>query len=94
MRMRFPKYARRNRVLGKISKKFFRRDRKSLRQFYDILQGHIPFASFYPADVVAMQSRSFGQFLLRVAAFIAQPSQRGTESKLYGTDSHSSILEL
>jgi hypothetical protein len=39
-----------------------------------------------------MQSRSFGQFLLRVAAFIAQPSQRGTESRFYGTDAIMKIL--
>jgi|ERR1700679_3620347 hypothetical protein len=66
-------------LLGKVRKKLFRRNRKSFCQLYDILQGYIPFASFYPADVVAMQSRTFGQFLLRVAAFIAQPSQRGSQ---------------
>lgn len=59
-------------LLGKVRKKLFRGNRKSFCQLYDILQSYIPFASFYPADVVAMQSRTFGQFLLRVAAFIAQ----------------------
>jgi hypothetical protein len=81
-------------LLGKVGKKLFRRHRKGSRQFYDILQGYIPFASFYTAHVVAVQSRSFGQFLLRIATFVTQPSQRGTESRLYGTNGHTSILEL
>ncbi len=80
--------------LGKVSEKLFWRDRKSLRQLYDILQSHVPFASLHPADVVAMQSRSFGQFLLRIAAFVAQPSQRIAKSRLNGAGGHSSILEL
>jgi hypothetical protein len=47
-------------LLGKIHEKLLRWNRKSFCQLYDILQGHIPFASFYAADVIAMQSRSFG----------------------------------
>ena len=53
--------------IRKVHKKLFRRNRKSLCQLHDILQGRIPFSSFYPADVVAMQSRSSGQFPLRTS---------------------------
>lgn len=55
----------------KSLRKGFRRDRKSLRQLYNILQRHIPLATLHAAHVVAMQARTFGQFLLGVAPLVA-----------------------
>jgi hypothetical protein len=39
-----------------------------------------------------MEARSFGKFFLGVASFIAQSPQRGAESRLNGTDGHTSVL--
>ena len=60
--------------LGKIREKLSRTHRKSLGQLYYILQCHIPFPTFHTANVVAVQIRSFGKFLLRVASLNAEPS--------------------
>jgi hypothetical protein len=46
--------------------------RKRPRQLYDVLQGHIPFAPFYPADIVAMQPSPFRQLLLGIPPLLSQ----------------------
>jgi len=57
--------------LGKVCEKILRRDRKSLRQLYDIFQRHISLTSLDSTDIITVQSRSFSQFFLRVASFVA-----------------------
>jgi hypothetical protein len=64
----------------KIHKEISWRNGQRLRQLYDVFQSHIPFAALYPADVIAMQSRPFRQFLLRVAPLVAELPQRNAES--------------
>ena len=77
----------------KIREKLSRRNRQRLRQLHDVLKAHIPLASLYPADVVAMQTSPFRQFLLRVAPLVAELPQRRAKSRLNRTRGHPSMLE-
>jgi len=54
-----------------IREEFPWRHGESLGELYDILQRHVPFTPLYSTDIIAMQSRSFSQFFLRVASLIA-----------------------
>lgn len=78
---------------GKICEHLFRWNRKGLRQLYDVFQSHVPLSALHTANVVTMQARPFGQFLLGVAPFVTQPSQRGAEPGLDRAYGHSSIFE-
>ncbi len=78
---------------GKVDKEVARRHRKRLRQLHDVFEGHIPLATLHPADVIAMQFRSFGEFLLRVASLVAELPQRVAESRFDGACGHTPILE-
>ena len=78
---------------GKVDKEVARRHRKRLRQLHDVFEGHIPLATLHPADVIAMQFRSFGEFLLRVASLVAELPQRIAESRFDGACGHTPILE-
>jgi len=78
---------------GKVDKEVARRHRKRLRQLHDVFDGHIPLATLHPADVIAMQFRSFGEFLLRVASLVAELPQRIAESRFDGACGHTPILE-
>ena len=79
---------------GKIDEEVSWRNGKSLRQLDDILQRDITFATLHAADVVAVQSRSFGQFLLRVASLVAELPQRIAKSGFDGACCHTPILGL
>ena len=60
---------------GEVREQFRWRHRQRTSQFDDVLQGDVPLPSLNPADIVAMQPSSFGQFLLRVPALVAELSQ-------------------
>jgi len=67
---------------GKVYEQVARRHRKCLGQLHDVFEGHIPLATLHPADVIAMQFRSFGELPQRVA-----------ESRFDGACGHTPILE-
>ena len=64
----------------KIHKEISWRNGERLRQLHDVFQPHIPLTPLYPADVIAMQTCPFRQFLLRVAPLVAELPQRNAES--------------
>ena len=79
---------------GKVYEQIAWRHRKRLRQLHNVFESHIPLATLHPADVIAMQFRSFGEFLLRVASLVAELPQRVAESRFDGACRHTPILEL
>jgi len=78
---------------GKVYEQIAWRHRKRLRQLHNVFESHIPLATLHPADVIAMQFRSFGEFLLRVASLVAELPQRVAESRFDGACCHTPILE-
>ena len=79
--------------LEKVYEKVARRHRKRLGQLHDVFEGHIPLAALHTTHVIAMQIRSFGEFLLRVASLVAELPQRIAESRFDGACGHTPILE-
>jgi len=79
---------------GKVYEQVARRHRKRLRQLHDVFKSHIPLATLHTTHVIAMQLRSFGEFLLRVASLVAELPQRVAESRFDGACGHTPILEL
>jgi hypothetical protein len=61
--------------LGEICEQFSWRHRERTGQLDDVLQGHVPLPSLHPAHVIPVQPCPFGQFLLRISAFVAELSQ-------------------
>jgi hypothetical protein len=57
---------------GKIDEEISWRNGKSLCQLNNIFESHVSLSPLHAADVIAMQSRSFSQFLLRVASLVAE----------------------
>jgi hypothetical protein len=57
---------------GKIDEEISRRNGKSFCQLNDIFESHVSLSPLHATDVIAMQPRSFGQFLLRVASLVAE----------------------
>ena len=78
---------------GKVYEQIAWRHRKRLGQLHNVFECHIPLATLHPADVIAMQFRSFGEFLLRVASLVAELPQPIAESRFYGACYHTPILE-
>ena len=78
---------------GKVYEKVARRHRKCLRQLYDIFQCNISLAALHTSHIIAMQAGSLGQFLLRIAAFVAELPQPGAKSRLNGAWGHTPMLE-
>ena len=79
-------------MLREISKQVARLDGKGFRQLDDVLQRHIPLAALDSADVVAMQSGSFGQCLLGIAPLVAELPQPIAKSRLNGACGHTPML--
>jgi hypothetical protein len=77
---------------GEVREQFPWRHRQRTSQFDDVLQSDVPLPPLDTADVIAMQPRSLGQFLLREPALVAKLSHRGAESILYRERGHSPIL--
>jgi hypothetical protein len=57
---------------GKIDEEISWRNGKSFCQLNDIFESHVSLSPLHAADVIAMQSRSFGQFFLRVASLVTE----------------------
>ena len=57
---------------GEGLKEILRPNRKCRGQLDDVFQSHIALAALYPTDIVPVQPRSLGKFLLGVAALCAQ----------------------
>jgi hypothetical protein len=58
--------------LGKIDEEVSWRNGKSFCQLNDIFESHVSLSPLHTDNVIAMQSRSFGQLLLRVASLVAE----------------------
>src|SRR6266568_1309433 len=75
-------------ALSEICKQIARPNRKGFRQLDDVLQRNVPFATFDPANIVAVQAGSFGQLLLRIAPLVAELPQPNAKSRLNGACRH------
>jgi hypothetical protein len=62
-------------------KKIFSTDGKRPSQLHNVFQAYVPFTPFHAADVIAMEVRPFGQFLLRVAALFPQSAYRHSKQR-------------
>ena len=76
----------------KIREQVARLDGQRLRQFDDVLQGHIPLAALDTAHIIPVQASSFSQFLLGIAPLVAELPQPYAKSRLNGARGHISML--